>query len=50
MKAILFALFLIVLTLAQSPELLKCIEDKCPDQYKKCKAASGCEAKLKKCA
>lgn len=50
MKAILFALFLIVLTLAQSPELVQCIEKKCPDQYKKCKSTSGCEDKLKKCA
>lgn len=50
MKAILFALLLIALVFAQSPELTACIEQKCPDQYKKCKATSGCEDKLKKCA
>ena len=50
MKAIIFALFLIVLTLAQSPELLKCIQEKCTDQYNKCLQAKGCEDKLNKCA
>ena len=50
MKAVIFALMLIVLTLAQSPELVDCIEKKCPDQYKKCKDTKGCEDKLKKCA
>lgn len=41
---------LIVLTLTQSPALVKCIEERCPEQYKKCKAKSGCEDKLNKCA
>lgn len=50
MKAILIVLLLVALVLAQSPELVKCIEAKCPDQYKKCKSTSGCEAKLNKCA
>jgi hypothetical protein len=50
MKGIIIALLLVAIVVAQSPELTKCIEAKCPDQYKKCKAASGCEAKLKKCA
>ena len=50
MKAILVLLVLVALIAAQSPELVKCIEQKCPDQYKKCKATSGCEAKLNKCA
>jgi hypothetical protein len=50
MKAVLFALLLIVAIFAQSKELTDCIEAKCPDQYKKCKSTSGCEAKLKKCA
>jgi|688.fasta_scaffold111835_1 hypothetical protein len=50
MKAIILALLLIVLAIAQSPEVLSCIEKKCPDQYKKCLATNGCEAKLKKCA
>ena len=49
MKAILVLLVLVVLTIAPSPDLEKCIEDKCPDQYKKCKAARGCEDKLNKC-
>lgn len=50
MKFIIVAMLLLALALAQSPELLDCIEKKCPDQYAKCKAASGCEDKLKKCA
>ena len=50
MKAILIVLLLVALTLAQSPELVKCIEGKCPDQYKKCKSTKGCEDKLNKCA
>lgn len=50
MKVIVFAFLLIAFVFAQSPELMACIEQKCPDQYKKCKATSGCEDKLKKCA
>lgn len=50
MKVLFVALFLVALTFAQSPELVKCIEDNCPDQYTKCKSASGCENKLNKCA
>ncbi len=50
MKAILLALLLLALVYAQSPELIKCIEERCPDQYAKCKKTSGCEDKLKKCA
>ena len=50
MKAIILALLLIALAIAQSPELEQCIKDKCPDQYKKCEAAGGCKDKLKKCA
>ncbi len=50
MKAILIVLMLAVVCFAQSPALIDCIEKKCPDQYKKCKATSGCEDKLKKCA
>ena len=49
-KIILVLLFLVAIGFAQSPALVECIEKKCPDQYKKCKSASGCEAKLKKCA
>lgn len=45
----LIAIFL-ALAFAQSPALKACIEQKCPDQYAKCKATSGCEDKLKKCA
>lgn len=50
MKVFVALCLLLALVFAQSPELVKCIEEKCPDQYKKCKAASGCEDKLKKCA
>ena len=50
MKVILALLLLLALAVAQSEELKKCIEEKCPDQYKKCKSTSGCEAKLEKCA
>lgn len=50
MKVILVVLLILGLAFAQSPELVKCIEERCPDQYKKCKATSGCEAKLNKCA
>jgi hypothetical protein len=50
MKAILIVLMLAVVTFAQSPALIACIEAKCPDQYAKCKSTSGCEDKLKKCA
>jgi hypothetical protein len=50
MKVFIVLLTLIVLLAAQSEALIKCIEERCPDQYKKCKSTSGCEAKLKKCA
>jgi hypothetical protein len=50
MKVIVAILLLVALTFTQSPALKACIEEKCPDQYKKCQAASGCEAKLEKCA
>ena len=50
MKFIVLAFLLLALVFAQSPELLDCIEKKCPDQYKKCKANKGCEDKLKNCA
>lgn len=50
MKAIIALMLLLALVFAQSAELRKCIEDKCPDQFKKCKSTSGCEAKLEKCA
>lgn len=50
MKFILLAMLLVALTFAQSQELRDCIEAKCPEQFKKCKATSGCEAKLEKCA
>ncbi len=30
-------------------DLYSCIEQKCPTQYQKCKATSGCEDKLRKC-
>lgn len=50
MKIILFAFLLVALVVAQSPALVACIEKNCPDQYKKCKATSGCEDKLNKCA
>jgi hypothetical protein len=50
MKAVLILLLLVALAIAQSPELEKCIKEKCPDQYGKCQKTSGCEAKLKKCA
>lgn len=50
MKFGLVACALLGFVSAQSPELIKCIEEKCPDQYKKCKNTSGCEDKLKKCA
>ena len=46
MKVIIAALILICLVYAQSPELVKCIEERCPDQYKKCKSTKGCEDKL----
>lgn len=41
---------LLAVAFTQSDALVKCIEQKCPDQYKKCKAAKGCEDKLRKCA
>ena len=50
MKVILLIILLAIVINAQSPALIECIEKGCPDQYKKCKAASGCEAKLEKCA
>lgn len=50
MKAILLALLLLALVYTQSPALIECIEDRCPDQYSKCKNTKGCEDKLKKCA
>lgn len=50
MKVIVALLLLLALAVAQSPELRACIEERCPDQYKKCKSTSGCEAKLEKCA
>jgi hypothetical protein len=50
MKIILVIMLLVALAFAQSPALIKCIEERCPDQYAKCKKASGCEDKLKKCA
>ena len=50
MKWVLLLIVLVALINAQSPELVKCIEDKCPEEYKKCKAKSGCEDKLNKCA
>lgn len=50
MKVLIIAILLVALINAQSPELVKCIEEKCPDQYAKCKAKSGCEDKLNKCA
>jgi hypothetical protein len=50
MKGIIIALFLISMVFAQSAALVECIEKNCPDQYSKCKKASGCEAKLNKCA
>ena len=50
MKVLLIIVLLAVIINAQSPELEACLEKKCPDQYKKCKATSGCESKLRKCA
>ena len=50
MKVIVALLLLLALAVAQSPELKKCIEERCPDQFAKCKSTSGCEAKLEKCA
>jgi hypothetical protein len=50
MKAILFAFLLVAFVFTQSPELIQCLQNKCPDQYKKCLATSGCEDKLRKCA
>ena len=50
MKAIIVAILLVAIINAQSPELVKCIEEKCPDEYAKCKKASSCESKLEKCA
>ena len=38
-----------MLTIAPSPDLEKCIEEKCPNEYSKCKATRGCEDKLNKC-
>lgn len=50
MKIILLAFLLFAIAFAQSPALDQCLKDKCKDNYDKCKATSGCEAKLKKCA
>lgn len=50
MKVLIVVLLLLTLVISPSPELEKCIEDKCPDQYKKCKSTKGCEDKLNKCA
>jgi hypothetical protein len=49
MKIILFFIIIIALVSTQNPELEICIQDKCPDQYASCKAASGCEDLLWKC-
>lgn len=49
MKVILLAVIL-AFAFAQSPELVECIESRCPDAYKKCLAATGCEDKVKRCA
>ena len=50
MKVLLVTLILVALIAAQSPELEKCLKDKCPTEYNKCLATKGCEDKLKKCA
>ena len=50
MKIILVLALIVALTFSQSPALVKCIEDRCPEQYAKCKKTSGCEDKLNKCA
>ena len=50
MKVFITLMLLLALVFAQSPELRACIEQKCPDQFTKCKGTSGCEAKLEKCA
>lgn len=50
MKLIILTIVLFAIINAQSPELVECIEKRCPDQYSKCKATKGCEDKLKKCA
>ena len=47
MKAILITLCLVCFALAQSPELIECIERNCPDQYAACKKNANCEAKLR---
>jgi hypothetical protein len=50
MKYILLAMLLLATVFAQSPELIKCIAERCPDQYAKCKATNKCEDTLNKCA
>lgn len=42
MKFILLLALIFAVVFTQSAELRKCIEDKCPDQYSKCKATKGC--------
>ena len=48
MKVLLVAILLVGLVYAQSPELLECLETKCPDQYTKCLSNANCEDKLRK--
>lgn len=51
MKFVILLLVLFVFIKADPFDDMKaCIEQRCPDQYKKCMATSGCEAKLRKCA
>ena len=48
MKVLLLTILLAGLVYAQSPELMECLEAKCPDQYSKCLANANCEDKLRK--
>lgn len=41
---------LLGLALADFPDMEKCIEEKCPDQYSACMNKSGCRDDLERCA
>ena len=49
MKVIIALMLLLAIVFAQSPELEKCLKEKCTDKYDACKKKSGCEDKLRKC-
>ena len=51
-KFLLIALcfFAVMSSVTVSPELEKCLNERCADQYNNCKNTSGCADKMEKCA